>query len=415
LRQILRRPARFIRRRILPSVLVPARAVRVTSPHHVHVVGLLSSSAGIGMSARLCVGALMRSGHAVSTADVADLFGSDRIPYPASARRFVPGGVSIYHLNPPMLLPGMIRAGLGRYYGSFNIGYWAWELESLPPEWVAGLRFVDAVFVPSRFSQAAVQRYTSKPVRVVPHPVALPAESDVPPAASPRPFRVLNVFSFGSSFERKNPIALVDAFRLAFGNDPDAQLVLKMSHGARHAPDMARLTRAIAGMANVMLIDEVWDAVRLAALMRSADVYASLHRSEGFGLPLAEAMMAGVPVIATNWSGNVDFCAPDCTFPVDCTLVPFSDSHPDYDEVRGARWAEPSVEHAAQQLRRVRDDLPGARAKALRARQALRRHLHAFSYHNALASLVCDPVAAQAPADTNRRINRPLSEGARHS
>jgi glycosyltransferase involved in cell wall biosynthesis len=226
---------------------------------------------------------------------------------------------------------------------------------------------------------------------------------------------VLNVFSFGSSFERKNPIALVEAFRLAFRNDPDAELVLKMSHGARHADEMARLKRAVADMANVVLIDAVWDEARLAALKRSADVYASLHRSEGFGLPIAEAIMAGVPVIATNWSGNVDFCPTDCTFPVDYALVPFRDSHPDYDAVGDARWAHPAVAHAAQQLRRVRGDLAAAREKAQRARQALVRHLRAFSYETALASLRHDPVAAKAQGDATPRIGRPLGEGAQRT
>jgi len=185
------------------------------------------------------------------------------------------------------------------------------------------------------------------------------------------------------------------AFRAAFGSDRGVKLSLKTSDGGRFPAEMARLRKAIGGQENIALIDEVWPEDRVAALMRSADVYASLHRSEGFGLPLAEAIMAGVPVIATNWSGNTDFCAPDHSFPVDCALVPFRDDHGDYEQVRNARWAEPSIEHAASQLQRVRDDLPAARAKARAAKAALRRHIEANSYQAALASLA-DHAAGEA-------------------
>jgi glycosyltransferase involved in cell wall biosynthesis len=395
---------------VLPRVIPPASAFTVAPQSRARIVGLLSSASGIGKSARLCVDTLQKAGCPVSTENVAGLFASDDgIAYPASARRkFASGGFSIYHLNPSMLLPGIIRSGLGRYYRSYNIGYWAWELESLPPEWIESLRFMHAIMVPSRYCQAAIERYTSKPVLVVPHPIA--AERDSAPAAIHHGgvFRVVNVFRFGSSFERKNPLALVDAFRLAFGGDPTVELVLKTSDGVRFPVEMARLIKAIGGQQNVQLVDEVWADDRVTALMRSADVYASLHRSEGFGLPLAEAMMAAIPVIATNWSGNTDFCTPDSSFPVDYSLIPFRDTHGDYEQVRDARWAEPSVQHAARQLRCVRDDLPAARAKARIARSALCRHIEAHSYRSALASIadqtmVFRPTAVPASAPGGRR------------
>lgn len=401
-RRILRRPARLLRRELLPRVMPPAPAFAATPHPHARVIGLLSSASGIGKSARLCIEMLRKAGYRVSAGNVAGLFASDDgIVYPTAAEsEFAPGGFSIYHLNPSMLLPGVIRSGLTRYYRSYNIGYWAWELESLPPEWIDSLRFMHAIMVPSRYCQAAVKRYTSRPVLVVPHPVA--ADSDGVPVA-PRNrdiFRVINVFRFGSSFERKNPVALVDAFRLAFGADPTVELILKTSDGARFPVDMLRLKAAIGEQKNVTLVDEVWSEDRVASLMRSADAYASLHRSEGFGLPLAEAMMAGIPVIATNWSGNTDFCTPDHSFPVDHVLVPFSDTHGDYEQVRGARWAEPSVVHATQQLRRVRDDLPAAQAKARVARAALCRHIEAHNYQSALASIAAGAAASSETASS---------------
>jgi len=393
-RRILRRPSRLLRREVLPRVMPPAQAFRGRPAAHAHVVGLLSSATGIGKSARLCVQVLHRAGYPVSTKNVAALFASeDGIAAPLPAQSFTPAGFCIYHLNPSMLLPGLIWSGLARYYRSCNIAYWAWELETLPPEWITSFRYMHAIMVPSQFCAAAIRRHTTKPVIVVPHPVEDPRIAPLPRSAGP--LHVVHVFRFGSSFERKNPIALVTAFRAAFGSDRDVKLSLKTSDGGRFPAEMVRLRKAIGGQENIALIDEVWPEDRVAALMRSADVYASLHRSEGFGLPLAEAIMAGVPVIATNWSGNTDFCTPDHSFPVDCALVPFRDDHGDYEQVRNARWAEPSIEHAASQLRRVRDDLPAARAKARAAKAALRRYIEANSYQAALASLA-DHAAGEA-------------------
>jgi glycosyltransferase involved in cell wall biosynthesis len=395
LRRGLRVPARSARRHILPRLLRPASGFAGVPRPQAHVVGLLSSASGIGSSARLCLERLECDGYGISACDVARLFACDEgIAYPAgNEQTFGPGEFNIYHLNPSMLLPGVLRSGLRRYYQGYNVGYWAWELEELPAEWIACIRYVHAIMVPSRFCQRAVARHTSKPVLVVPHPITAAADASAGGHRPNRPFRVVNIFRFGSSFARKNPLALIEAFLRAFGDDQDARLVLKTSDGDRFPTELALLRAAIGGRPNIELIDEVWPPKRVAELLRSASVYASLHRSEGFGLPLAEAIMAGVPVVATDWSGNTDFCDPDTSFPVDYRLVPFRDRHGDYEEVRDARWAEPSAEHAAAQLRRVRAEPSSARVKAEHARQALQRHVASHDYGGALAALASSSAA----------------------
>ncbi|RAI42390.1 glycosyltransferase [Rhodoplanes roseus] len=388
-RRALRRPARAFRRNLLPRLFWPTRPPDIDTVRSVRVVGLLSSASGIGQSARLCIETVERAGYAVSRSNVAGLFDSDdHLPVPAGTAGVRVPDLSIYHLNPPMLLLGMIGSGLRPYYRSYNIGYWAWELEALPREWIAALPFVHAVLVPSRFCQEAIGRYTDKPVLVVPHPVvAAPPGSRADRSDAGRRFRVVQIFNFGSSFERKNPVALVRAFRSAFGDDPTAELILKSSRGDRHPQDKGCLLAEIGDAPNISLIDETWEARRVDDLLRSADVYASLHRSEGFGLPLAEAMMAEVPVLATDWSGNVDFCRPETSFPVECSLVEFGDGHPDYEQVHDARWAEPSVRHAAAQLRRIREDPVAARNMAVSAKAMLGSHLERHSYELAIAML----------------------------
>ena len=414
LRRALTPAARAIRVRVLPSLFPRRNHAFPDQVRHVRIVGLLSSSSGIGKSARLCMDVLQRAGYAVSGADVADLFDShDGLPFPAPCQVTGPAQVSIYHLNPPMLLPGIIRSNPLAFWRSYNIGYWAWELEELPPEWIAAIRFMDAIMVPSTFCRTAVERHTSKPVLVVPHPVVdgPPDGRRIEPVRDDgQAFRVLGIFNFGSSFERKNPVAAVRAFRQAFGSDAGAELVLKVSDGPRYPTDKARLEAEIGPSSNIRLIDEVSDADQLAELLASADAYISLHRSEGFGLTLAEAIAAEVPVVATNWSGNTDFCCPDLSFPVDYKLVAVRDAHPSFAGIKAARWAEPSVEHAAVQLRRIRDNPNGARSAAIRLSERLRAYLRGSTYQTALSRLAAGErtsLAASPPKrDDALRVSR---------
>ena len=267
--------ARFARRSLLPRVL-PRVAHRWPEPlSDIRVVGLLSSSSGLGKSARLCMDVLGQAGYGVSGVDVAGLYASDDgLPFRASDAGTVPAQVSIYHLNPPMLLPGVLRANPLRFLRTFNIGYWAWELEALPREWIEAIRFVDAVMVPSSFCRRAVERHTGKPVLVVPHPVPLRAAAA--PARDGGGFRVVSIFNFGSSFERKNPLAAVRAFRGAFGPEEGAELILKVSDGARYPADRAKLLAEIGDAGNIRLVDAVWDQAELDAFIASADAYLSL-------------------------------------------------------------------------------------------------------------------------------------------
>lgn len=386
LRRLATPTARAVKRSILPRVMPRVSHRWPNAPADIRIVGLLSSATGLGRSARLCMEVLGRSGFGVTGIDVAGLYDSDDgLPVQADTHRDGPPQVSIYHLNPPMLLPGILRADPLRFLRTFNVGYWAWELETLPREWIDALAFVDAIMVPSTFCRRAVERHTAKPVLVVPHPVPLRGFANGRPTDAA--FRVISVFNFGSSFERKNPVAAIRAFRAAFGPDEGAELILKVSDGDRYPADRARLWAEIGDAGNVTLVDSVWGEEELAAFIASADGYLSLHRSEGYGLTLAEAIAAGVPVVATNWSGNVDFCRPDLCFPVDFDLVPARDGHLCFDDTEGAVWAEPSVAHAAIQLRRLRDGRPAARAGAALLRDHLRDHMASRTYEAAFAEL----------------------------
>jgi glycosyltransferase involved in cell wall biosynthesis len=383
----------------------PARAERYVTGRDVRVVGLLSTGTGVGQSARLCIGELQRSGYRVSTCNLSKVFGvDDDIEYRSGAAGGEQtGGLTIYHLNPPLMLLGMLASGPRRYYRGSNIAYWAWELPELPPEWIVALDYVDAIMTPSTFCQETIQKYTTKPVLLVPHPVpmALGREAVRSVVRSGSSFRVLSIFNCGSSLQRKNPFAAIDAFKLAFGDDSGAELILKISDGRQHKSEVADLMKHIGTSRNIRILDTMMTEVELDRLIRSADVYLSLHRSEGFGLSVAEAAMRGVPIVVTGWSGTQDFCPADLAYVVDHQLVDLDDPHPAYCHVRHSHWAEPSISVAARRLLEVRRDPARALERAAALRERLIAHIDAHHYAKAI--------------DAFARSSRQFVDGARTS
>jgi glycosyltransferase involved in cell wall biosynthesis len=277
------------------------------------------------------------------------------------------------HVNGPMLPLAMLRLGRAMLRHRRIIGYWAWELPVTPPDWHAGLPFVHEVWVPSKFTAAALEPLLPGRIRVVRPPLAALAQtkSHLDRAAFGLPdgaVIVLVAFNLASSFVRKNPLAAVAAFRAAFGDRPDRLLLLKVINPDHFPEDFAELTAAVADRPNIRLETRMMSPGDRLALMNAADIVLTLHRSEGLGLVAAEAMMLGKPVIATGWSGNLDFMDDSSAALVPVRLVAPHDPR-GVLQVEGAVWAEPDIAVAAAHLRRLADD-PAART-ALGARGRL--------------------------------------------
>jgi glycosyltransferase involved in cell wall biosynthesis len=233
----------------------------------------------------------------------------------------------------------------------------------VPESWRAGLAFVHEVWAPSRFTAAALELLLPGRVRVVPHPVAAhpPAPSALGRADFGLPLKAvitLVAFSLASSFERKNPLGAIAAHRAAFGDRADRLLMLRVGNPHHFPVDFARL-RAAAAQPNIRIDTRTLPAADNYALMAACDIVLSLHRSEGFGLVPAEAMLLGVPVVATDWSGNVDFMDAGCAAMVPARLIPADDPRGVF-MAPGAVWAEPDIAVAAAHLARLADD-PAAR------------------------------------------------------
>ncbi len=301
----------------------------------------------------------------------------------------VPPGVPlVMHVNAPMLPLALLRLPKRLTRNRRIIGYWAWELPDVPPEWRPGLACVDEVWVPSCFTAAALEPLLPGRVRVVPPPLAVmpPCPSALDRAAfglPPDAVVVLVSFNLASSMARKNPFAAVAAFRHAFGDRPDRVLVLKVGH-PDHAPeDFARLATMVRAP-NIILHTQTLPAADSHALTACADIVLSMHRSEGFGLVLAEAMLLGKPVIATGWSGNTAFMNAGNSALVAYRLVPARDDRAIY---RDSLWAEPDPSDAAVWLRRLADDPALRLALGRRARTTALSQLTAHPLTAALLGL----------------------------
>ncbi len=335
------------------------------------VAGELSRASGLGEGARLMLAALRQLGIPAWPLDVGPLLPAATSDLPPPDRADVPEGAPlVLHVNPPLLPLVLLRLPRRLLRGRRIVGYWSWELPSAPPDWRTGVRFVHDVWVPSEFTADAVAPLLSRRPLVVPHPLAVvpPAPSSLDRAAFGLPddaVVVLVSFNLASSLERKNPLAAIAAFRAAFGDRPDRLLLLKIGNRGHFPEDYAQLAAAAATAPNIRLETRTLPTADLHALTAACDIVLSLHRSEGFGLVPAEAMLLGKPVIATGWSGNMSFMDATSAALVGYRLVPAEDPRHVYE---GACWAEPDQADAVAHLRRLADDAGARAALGARAR-----------------------------------------------
>ena len=341
------------------------------------VAGEFTRASGLGEGARLMLLALKQLGVPCWSLDIGPLLPAHRDDLPASAPVEPPAGAAlVLHVNAPLVPMVLLRLPRKLTQQRRIIGYWAWELPALPPDWRVGARYVHEAWVPSGFTASAAETVLPGRVRIVPHAVttAPPAPAPLYRAAfglPPDAVVILTAANLASSFSRKNPLAAVAAFRAAFGARPDRILVLKLGNPEHFPADFAQVRSAVAGAPNIRLETRTLPAGESDALTAAADIVLSLHRSEGFGLVLAEAMLLGKPVIATGWSGNMEFMDETNSLVVPCRLIPAHDPRGVY-ELPGAMWAEPDIGAASAMLTRLADDpalreVLGTRAKAAAA------------------------------------------------
>lgn len=278
-------------------------------------------------------------------------------------------GTLLVHANPQHL--GHVFSVLppSLYASKYIVGCFVWELERIPEDWRKAADFVDEVWAPSTFvREAFVRSGFSRPVKTVPHELACPSElHDVRKrfGLDEDGFLVLTAMNLASGFSRKNPGGALNAYLKAFAEEPTrARLVVKL-HGTPLAPACARALREKSKASGCILIEEDLDDAEMWSLIHSCDCVLSLHRAEGFGLLLKQGLMLDKPVVATGWSGNMDFMHGPNAYPVPYDLVPVRAPDDKGYELPGSRWAEPDVDAAAQMLRRVYQEWRNRSSKPL--------------------------------------------------
>ncbi|WP_239142740.1 glycosyltransferase [Variovorax sp. WS11] len=371
----------------------------------VNVVGHFAYPSGLRVSVEAMVEGLHRVGVRTSLRDVRTDPKDD--PKHALYTDFEDFDTTIIHVQPePFFDVAHHRSDVNeRKPRTYRIAYWYWEFDTIPDAWVAHAQGVDEVWTATEFVAKGLREKLSVPVRTMFPGVKLaPYErrSKAYFGLSEEPFTFLFTFHMMSVMERKNPLGLIRAFKEAFREEEAVRLVLKTSFGDRHPAQMQELRDAAAG-ANVTIIDQVYNPDEVLSLMDACDAYVSLHRSEGLGLTMAEAMLMGKPVIATNFSGNVDFMDDSNSLLVPYKLVKLGKPIPPYDA--DLEWAEPSEQHAAELMRRVYDNQAWAKEVGARGKASAEANLSLEAAGRRIA-------ARLEEIKTVRRAAKPMSKAA---
>lgn len=309
------------------------------------IFGFQESSFGLGEAARRLRSLLFASGLDIN---------------PASRSKEVLGkplasDLGFFSVNPDQLL----RFGSQFEGHRTRVGFWAWELEQVPDYFSRSAALFDLLLSISKFTESALlgsgiaNRSVQLPVPM-PTSVSVARKNEDDKSRSrgeEREFRVLVTFDFSSDLRRKNPEAAISAYKIAFEEKANAALLVKTVGGTKR--QIANLRRSLEDRKDIHLMTSTLESAQYESLVREADVLMSLHRSEGYGLNLADAMARKVPVIATGYSGNLDFMAEDSSILVPYDLVPvkFYAGLP----IKSV-WAEPDVDYAANKLRELYED-----------------------------------------------------------
>ena len=305
-----------------------------------------------------------------------------------------PFPVNVFHLDAPVSADIDHHHGKDFRAGKYNIGYWAWELPEFPDAWMHHAKYFDEIWTPSRFTTEAIAAKLPLPVLTMPHSIAfarpqgdfrrkygLPADK----------FLFLFIYDLNSYSERKNPAAVLEAFRRSGLAGRGAALVIKVHNVPRNPADFERLREATAALPGTTLITQTLARHEIYELQSGCDCFVSLHRSEGFGLAVAECMYLGKPVIATNWSGTTDFVRDDNACPVRCDLVTLDRTHGPY--AKGQIWAAPDIDHAAWWMQQLQGDAALVRKLGAAARASVERDLSPAAigarYRRRLEAIAC--------------------------
>lgn len=342
-----------------------------------NVVGFLTADLGIGESARCMVraadAALIPIALVPLKLNCRNRLGD--LTYQNRLQDLNPYGANVFHIDPP------VARDIDHHHGSefrknkYNIGYFAWELPEFPDAWMPSLDYFDEVWCPSNFVRDSMALKALFPVLTMPHSIGF--ERPTADVATLRGqfglpadrFLFLTLFDLNSYTARKNPRAVIEAFRKSGLAGTSVALVIKVQNADVNPSDFAALQEAVRDIPGTVIINATLSRAEVYALEAACDCFVSLHRSEGFGLAVAECMYLGKPVISTNWSATAEYLDSSNGYPVNYSLVELTENHGPYG--KGANWAEADISHASGLMRQIVSDPHGAALIGAAARRTI--------------------------------------------
>jgi glycosyltransferase involved in cell wall biosynthesis len=324
-----------------------------------NVVGFVLADLGVGQSARCMVKACDAVGLPVSVVPLKlnckNQHGDDTLLNRVSAGN--PQPINVVHIDAPQSSDIEHHHGEAFRAGKYNIGYWAWELPEFPDGWIQHANYFDEIWTPSNFVRDSIGAKLRLSVHTMPHAIEFsrPAGNFREKFGLPeKKFLFLFIYDLNSYSERKNPRATLAAWRKAYGDSGETGLVIKVQNKADNYGDWSRLNDEVAGMPGVTLLSETLKRSDVYELQSACDSFVSLHRSEGFGLAVAESMYLGKPVISTDWSATAEFVNSGNGCPARCNLIALERTVGPYE--KGQIWADADVDHAAWLMKQLSSD-----------------------------------------------------------
>ncbi len=403
------------------------------APFGINIIGYVTGSFGLGIATRNTITLLKKRDIPLALADVdpgGDRQGHDTTFQPLAHDHAdpTPHPLNLFHMNPPQLAEQLWMNPSWSRKDRVSACVPFWELPQLPEAWLPVLSAMDIVLAPTRFVEDAVNTALPEAMCVYYQQAAFVPDDVEPDRARwgvpSEALAFVSSFDASSDISRKNPEATVRAFLTAFPARPDVCLVLKINSGsdARElfARQLSDLEKLAATDHRIVLIHETLAYRDVLCLYASCDVLVSLHRSEGLGLSLMEAMSFGKPVIATGWSGNMDFMTDENSCAVDYEFIPVVSEHPSYHSSivgHDVFWANPSEDDAARHMVRLAEDPALREAMGERARQDM-ADLRATYERGEIIEILRSAIAPQSPLwtrhATKRRALRRIARGSHY-
>lgn len=324
-------------------------------PDGINLIGSIKAETGLGQSCRLLANEIMHTKLPFTIYDYESL--GEMSLKDNSFDEYISNeckyNINLVHINPRELGIALVKLDKGIWDKRYNIGYWLWELEEFPEEWIPFINYFNEIWTPSEFISRSIRKCTEKPVITIPYSI----ETSIDKAWGRQQFKLpedqflfLMMFDYNSVAERKNPLGMIEAFKRAFSPEKsNVGLVIKVT--SANESDINDLRSKLSDYKNVYFITSVLEKQRVNSLINCVDVVVSLHRAEGFGLVMAEAMSLGTPTIATNWSSNTEFMNNDVACMVDYKMIELTRDLGPFK--KGQRWADADIEQAADYMKRL--------------------------------------------------------------